>query len=165
MQLEQSPWCRFCGPARESRPRGWKRTTAREAFLRHRDGDACVVCGLDVPRRPCPWPLRASIEHLVPRSKTGSNCPCNLALSHYRCNMARKIAPLPLPESSLRPLRRSVAIVVEQWLAGNLRESSIAEVGTTELDRADLKRRESDERRLAYHEQFGGYWFGRLPAR
>lgn len=56
-----------------------------------RDGWCCHLCGKKVPDRA--YGARqddATIDHLIPRSKGGSNRMENLALAHNRCNYRRR---------------------------------------------------------------------------
>ncbi len=43
----------------------------------------CFVCGLHVPRD------KATLEHIKPLSKGGTDQMSNLAISHYVCNQRR----------------------------------------------------------------------------
>ena len=59
-------------------------------LLVEKDGDLCAVCfepiDLELSGRD---PQGPSVEHLVPRSKGGSDELDNLALSHWGCNQSR----------------------------------------------------------------------------
>lgn len=58
--------------------------------LAERDGWACWLCGADIdPGAPTTSPARATIDHLVPRSRGGGSDPANLRLAHRRCNVQR----------------------------------------------------------------------------
>lgn len=60
------------------------------ARLAERDGWTCWLCGGEVdPTAPTTSPWRATIDHLVPRSRGGGTEPANLRLAHRRCNNAR----------------------------------------------------------------------------
>lgn len=60
----------------------------REA-IRLRDGDRCWLCGrpmkFDNPRRL----TGATLDHVLPRSRGGSNDLANLKLAHRVCNERR----------------------------------------------------------------------------
>jgi 5-methylcytosine-specific restriction endonuclease McrA len=63
----------------------------------------CAFCGLgvvhpDAPGRPHPEAFMApSLEHVVPRSRQGTNRIENLLLAHRGCNADRATDPLPPP--------------------------------------------------------------------
>jgi len=58
--------------------------------IAERDGWWCWVCGGAIePEAPVDSPWRASIDHVVPRSRGGGNDPPNLRLAHRRCNVRR----------------------------------------------------------------------------
>ncbi|MFN8021338.1 MAG: HNH endonuclease [Acidimicrobiales bacterium] len=58
--------------------------------LAERDGWTCWLCGGDIdPHLPSTSPAGATIDHLVPRSRGGSNDAPNLRLAHRRCNVRR----------------------------------------------------------------------------
>lgn len=55
-----------------------------------RDGWWCWLCGGAIdPHCPDESPSRATLDHLVPRSRGGSSDLGNLRLAHRRCNMRR----------------------------------------------------------------------------
>jgi HNH endonuclease len=58
------------------------------ARLAERDGWWCWLCGEAVdPTATGPW--QPTVDHLVPRSRGGSNDAVNLRLAHRRCNNRR----------------------------------------------------------------------------
>lgn len=60
------------------------------ARLAERDGWTCWLCGGDIdPTATVSSPWRATIDHLVPRSRGGGHEPANLRLAHRRCNTRR----------------------------------------------------------------------------
>jgi len=62
----------------------------RAARLAERDGWTCWLCGGTVdPAAPAASPGRATVDHLVPRSRGGSDDAANLRLAHRRCNQRR----------------------------------------------------------------------------
>ncbi len=74
-----------------------------------RDGWVCWLCDGPVdPAAPVGSAGHATVDHVVPRSRGGSNDPSNLRLAHRRCNMARAnhLPELEWP-SSLAPLDAS----------------------------------------------------------
>lgn len=61
--------------------------------LGDRDGWICHVCGRAVDSSLTGnHPLQASVDHIVPRSKGGTNLSENLRLAHIRCNTDRDAA-------------------------------------------------------------------------
>lgn len=55
-----------------------------------RDGWMCWLCEGPVdPDAPVGSAGHGTVDHVVPRSRGGSNDPANLRLAHRRCNMAR----------------------------------------------------------------------------
>lgn len=72
----------------ERRSSGWHRRARKR--IRDRDGGLCCWCHepmlFDAPQ----WhPDCASLEHIIPLRRGGSNEDDNLALAHLRCNRAR----------------------------------------------------------------------------
>ena len=51
-----------------------------------RDGGWCRLCGLPVERKHDNPKLRATIDHIIPRSKGGGNNLENLQVAHAGCN-------------------------------------------------------------------------------
>jgi len=61
------------------------------AFICNRDRWRCGICRKPVSReRRHPDPLCASLDHVIPVSKGGSNDPWNLRLTHLKCNLERR---------------------------------------------------------------------------
>jgi hypothetical protein len=59
-------------------------------------GWTCWICGGGIDRAgPAGGPWSASVDHVLPRARGGTNDPANLRLAHRRCNGARGSA---LPE-------------------------------------------------------------------
>jgi 5-methylcytosine-specific restriction endonuclease McrA len=55
------------------------------------DGRKCAYCFYDLTKLPRPmW----TIDHIVPRSKGGSNDPSNLISSCFWCNSRRRDTPI-----------------------------------------------------------------------
>ena len=55
-----------------------------------RDGPVCQLCGELVNLRAPPWDvLRPSVDHIIPKSKGGSDDLANLQLAHADCNSRR----------------------------------------------------------------------------
>lgn len=63
-------------------------------YLSNRDGGRCHLCGkkvdLKLPSGPRGDDLGPSIDHLVPRSKGGSDELSNLSLTHWACNRNKR---------------------------------------------------------------------------
>ena len=59
----------------------------------------CHLCGEKVEQTPGTWesPLGANVDHLIPRSKGGSDSWDNVLLAHYQCNVERSDAALDGP--------------------------------------------------------------------
>ena len=54
-----------------------------------RDGGRCHLCGEPVDLYTREPRMKASVDHLVPRSQGGDNALHNLALAHKHCNSKR----------------------------------------------------------------------------
>ena len=54
-----------------------------------RDRWVCWLCGGDVDAAATGTPWAASVDHVVPKSRGGSNDQTNLRLAHKRCNGRR----------------------------------------------------------------------------
>lgn len=65
---------------------GSKQRRRRRRALFLRDGATCAYCGQSFGGRPF---SRASIDHVVPRSRGGSNALSNLVLACKACNCAK----------------------------------------------------------------------------
>mgnify|MGYP002041581375 CR=1 FL=1 len=74
------------------KPGGWSGNQAARLRLAvlERDHGVCWICGR---------PGADTADHLVPRSRGGSNALCNLAAAHARCNYARgnRTPAVPIP--------------------------------------------------------------------
>ena len=85
---------RYC--SRQCRP-SFKRKRKSEAskslpYLIKRDGGRCKLCGRKVNlKAKVPHHRAAVVDHIVPRSKGGSDKKANLQLAHWLCN-TRKAA-------------------------------------------------------------------------
>lgn len=87
---------RYCGAAcanraeRHRRARGagkWKRSELQYRRIAARDGWRCQLCGERVDGRvKYPSPLQGTLDHIVPRSRGGSDDDVNLQLAHHACN-------------------------------------------------------------------------------
>lgn len=61
------------------------------AFICDRDRWQCGICRKPVDRRlQHPEPMCASLDHIVPVSRGGTNDLWNLRLTHLRCNLTRR---------------------------------------------------------------------------
>jgi hypothetical protein len=90
---------KYCS-ARCQQVSNWRRKKARrrgatgilpatpEIYLR--DGGICQICKKRVPRhRKFPHPQFATLDHIVPITKGGTNDAVNIQLAHFRCNTAK----------------------------------------------------------------------------
>lgn len=73
--------------------RGWRKSGSPALSVNgliERDGSDCHLCGgaIDVSVR-WPDPASATIDHIVPGSLGGGHGEDNLALAHFRCNVAK----------------------------------------------------------------------------
>jgi 5-methylcytosine-specific restriction endonuclease McrA len=63
------------------------------AYLADRDGKRCAICrktiNITLSSGPRGNPLGASIDHVIPRSRGGSDDLANLRLAHWKCNNQR----------------------------------------------------------------------------
>jgi 5-methylcytosine-specific restriction endonuclease McrA len=58
-------------------------------------GDACHICGVEMKfHKKRRSPLKASVDHLLPKSRGGTNAQLNLLLAHQMCNHVRGNAPI-----------------------------------------------------------------------
>lgn len=89
----------FCGMACARLAQGWDPGVARDRFrpskslrrvVSERDGWTCQICGLPVdPGAKLRTRDFPSLDHIVPRSRGGSDGPENLRLAHMGCNADR----------------------------------------------------------------------------
>ncbi|WP_369692276.1 HNH endonuclease [Schaalia hyovaginalis] len=58
-------------------------------------GNVCHICGqpIDLTRK-WPDPLSATRDHLIPRSRGGSDALDNVRPAHLRCNSSRQARPV-----------------------------------------------------------------------
>jgi len=75
------------------RARNGKRRRIDPYVIAERDGWSCHLCGesIDRERHYQGWinPEGASVDHVVPLSRGGSNDPANLKAAHWSCNVRR----------------------------------------------------------------------------
>lgn len=77
---------KLCRKCKTMHSRHW----ASPGELALRDGSYCGICGCDVDVAAMrPDPMRASVDHVVPRAWGGSDEPSNLQLSHLWCNQVK----------------------------------------------------------------------------
>ncbi len=93
-----------------------------------RDGWTCWLCGHRVdPHAPIGSPSSPTVDHVVPRSRGGSNDVANLRLAHRRCNGRRgnHLPELGWPDDfgllDAPPLWRSLRHLIPSESAGNTR--------------------------------------------
>jgi 5-methylcytosine-specific restriction endonuclease McrA len=75
--------------AEQRRAEAASRRTIRRNTIYDRDGGRCHVCGKQTSRS------NFHIDHLIPRSKGGSDAAGNLAVTHPFCNQTRAAGRLP----------------------------------------------------------------------
>lgn len=82
-------------------------------FLAQRDGDRCALCGgsfgIGLGRR--------TLDHIIPRSRGGTDHPANLRLAHFKCNHQRGCRMPPLDEAARILLATEGQRVAEAWRA------------------------------------------------
>lgn len=86
-------------------------TPRERKILMHAVDSRCFVC-----KEHIATPEEATIEHIIPVSRGGTNAKVNLALSHRECNQA-KGSDLVMdynPEEYLRLLRQLKALLIEK---------------------------------------------------
>lgn len=83
--------------ARKSMDLGTATGKLRDLFLylADRDGKHCHLCGRKVDLDRSDTKLGPSVDHIIPRSKGGSNELSNLALAHRGCNSAKGNRAVP----------------------------------------------------------------------
>jgi len=52
----------------------------KRAHIYHRDGKKCVICGKHLPFK------KMTLDHIIPKSKGGSNDVTNLRSTCFKCN-------------------------------------------------------------------------------
>lgn len=62
---------------------------AKKRFLWKRDGNRCWLCGGVLGRLGDEGPWEPTLDHIIPRSRDGSNAIENLRLAHKLCNGRR----------------------------------------------------------------------------
>lgn len=103
------------------------RTDSTFALVEGRDGPAwvgkCIHCKkkltLDVDGSPL---SQATVEHIVPRTKGGTNAPDNLAIACARCNQGKGVRIDQLREDDPRYVK--VVMHLQQERARRWRDSS-----------------------------------------
>jgi len=68
------------------------RSRVNVPFVYHRDGPRCGICGDDVDvtiRRGADAVRCASVDHIVPLARGGTDDPSNLQLAHLGCNQRK----------------------------------------------------------------------------
>lgn len=74
-------------------PRPWR---VHATHVYKRDSRVCHLCGLPTLKAwdPNDMGRSPSLDHIIPRSKGGSDEPSNLATAHFRCNAIRSDKPV-----------------------------------------------------------------------
>lgn len=74
-------------------PRPWR---VHAMHVYNRDSWVCHLCGLPTLKAWDPNDIdhSPSLDHIIPRSKGGSDDPSNLATAHFRCNARRSNKPI-----------------------------------------------------------------------
>lgn len=71
-------------------------------------GSTCWLCGgaidLAAPKKST---LGLTVDHVVPRSKGGTDDLCNLRPAHHRCNVKRQAKPVVRLAAARKPVSRS----------------------------------------------------------
>lgn len=77
-------------PSRRRRRKNWRVSVAVRLGVYARDGWRCRLCGGRVPKgKQVPHPKAATLDHIVPRSRGGSDDATNLQIAHYMCNVMK----------------------------------------------------------------------------
>jgi hypothetical protein len=88
--------CEACAPWT------WRSAGLTVHDLASRDGTDCSICGqpVDLSLRRTDSFMSPSIDHVVPRSRGGTDDPSNLRLAHLLCNCrkADRLSPLERPQ-------------------------------------------------------------------
>lgn len=88
--LRQAGPSALCTPCRRRLKRGIDISAADRLAIYERDGWICGFCSESVDptiKNPKPW--AATLDHIIPRSKGGSDDADNLRLAHRYCNNVR----------------------------------------------------------------------------
>lgn len=129
--------------------------------LAERDGWKCWLCELPIdPDAIVGSPHRATIDHVVPKSRGGPTKPANLRLAHARCNGERgnDLPELTWPERFMlvdaAPLWQSLARMLKR------RSPEIVAVAPTH----DLAVEAAEWARLRVERFVGGQWRSELES-
>jgi len=87
----------FCGPDCANLFKAFRISPTDRLAIYRRDAFLCHLCGRKVRRSTVQDPWYASLDHLVPRSRGGSDDPTNLATAHLWCNIIRGTDDIPTP--------------------------------------------------------------------
>lgn len=71
-------------------------------------GSTCWLCGNPIDltaAKKSPWGL--TVDHVLPRSRGGTDDLCNLRPAHHRCNVKRQAKPVKAPAVARAPVVRS----------------------------------------------------------
>lgn len=84
----QARW-RAANPGLDERRRTLSADRELVARLRGTDGNACAYCLKEMDFRPTRKPTKATVDHVVPITRGGSDDESNLALACLACNMEK----------------------------------------------------------------------------
>lgn len=78
---------KFCEPCKKSRVLPHQMSVTE---LADRDGTKCGICSTDIDMALVfPDTMRASVDHVIPVARGGSNDPDNLQIAHLHCNLIK----------------------------------------------------------------------------
>ena len=122
-------------------------TEVRE-YLLHKFNHTCIYCGA----RPA---VRGTIEHIVPRSRGGSDRVDNLAWACYDCNQTRDNLPLEqfIGAEKAKSIMRQCKAPLKDAATVNATRNALAEA----LDKTDLRVEWGSGGRTAFNRHENGY--------
>jgi len=75
---------------RDAAKRGHGHIQYDDMVIFERDNWQCGICGKKVDNSlPYPNPMSKSLDHIIPLSKNGNDCPANVQLAHLTCNLQK----------------------------------------------------------------------------
>ena len=108
-----------------------KRVIENRLRLRERDGDLCWICGLPLRFKQFGkvkhnHPMQASIDHVIPKSASGTYRLENLKLAHRYCNSHRQSGPVT--DELKEQCRRYLMEHHDRVLSGLIKEHQVKSV-------------------------------------